>query len=363
MRAAVLVVPGRLETPTGGYVYDRRMSDNLPAYGWPVEVLELDGGFPFPSAAAVCRAAGAFAALPDRTLVLVDGLALGAIPDVIEREASRLRIVALVHLPLSADPGLDSIDGIAGVPSCVSDIAERVAADERRALRAASLVIVTGTATLDLLARYDLPRDRVVVVEPGTAPAPLARGSGGGPLRLLTVATLNPGKGHELLLEALASLPTRDWHLTCAGSTTRHPATTARVRSAIERLELSDRVSLVGELDAVRLGESYDAADLFVLATYRETYGMAVAEALARGLPIVSTTTGAIPELVGTDAGVLAPPGDRRALTDALARVIDDSKCRARLADGAARARARLPTWEQAAGRMAAALDRLDAHG
>ena len=351
MPSVVLVVPGRLETRTGGYLYDRRMTDGLRQHGWSVEVRELDESFPYPTPAALGHAARALADVPGGAPVLVDGLALGAMPAVIEREAARLRIVALVHLPLAADVGLDR------------DTAARVRAAERRALDAAALVIVTGTATLPMLAEYGIAPDKVVVVEPGTAPAPLARGSGGAPLRLLSVATFNPAKGHEILLEALATVSHRDWHLTCAGSLTRHPVTADRVRAAMRRLGLEERVSLVGDLDAARLSECYDNADVFVLATRQETYGMAVAEALAHGLPVVSTTTGAIPDLVGDDAGLLAPPGNTEALAVALARVLRDGGLRARLTEGARRARDRLPSWEQAVGKMTAALGRLDTHG
>ena len=351
MPSVVLVVPGRLETRTGGYLYDRRMTDGLRQHGWSVEVRELDESFPYPTPAALEHAARALADVPGGTSVLVDGLALGAMPAVIEREAARLRIVALVHLPLAADVGLDR------------DTAARLGAAERRALDAAALVIVTGTATLPMLAEYGIAPNKVVVVEPGTAPAPLARGSGGPPLRLLSVATLNPAKGHEILLEALAAVSHRDWQLTCAGSLTRHPATADRVRAAMRRLGLEERVSLVGDLDAARLSECYDNADVFVLATRQETYGMAVAEALAHGLLVVSTTTGAIPDLVGDDAGLLAPPGNTEALTVALARVLGDAGLRARLTEGARRARDRLPSWEQAVGKITAALGRLDTHG
>ena len=351
MRSVVFVVPGRLETPTGGYVYDRRMTEGLPQHGWSVEVRELEESFPDPTSEALDHAAQVLADIRDGTCVLVDGLALGAMPAVIEREASRLRIIALVHLPLAANVGIDP------------DTAARIAAAERRALSAAALVIVTGTATLPLLAEFGIAGDRVVVVEPGTARAPLARGSGGPPLALLSVATLNPGKGHEILLHALASIPHSGWHLTCAGSMARHPATVDRVRATMRRLELEERVSLVGELDALRLAECYDGADVFVLATLRETYGMAVAEALAYGLPVVSTTTGAIPDLVGRDAGLLAPPGNTEAFAAALARVLGDAGLRARLAEGARHVRDRLQSWDQAFGKMAAALDRVDTDG
>ena len=200
-------------------------------------------------------------------------------------------------------------------------------------------------------------------MEPGTDRAPAEVGSGGSPVRLLSVATLNPGKGHVTLLQALASVPHRDWHLACAGNLTRHPETTTRARALIHALDLDDRVSLLGELDAAALADCYRHADLFVLATRQETYGMAVAEALAHGLPVVSTATGAIPDLVGTDAGILVPPENTGALADALSRMIGDAGLRARLAAGARRAAERLPTWDEAAARLASALESLETHG
>lgn len=348
MRSVVLVVPGRLDTPTGGYAYDRRMADGLRQHGWSVEVRELDESFPYPTPAALEHAARALADLHDGSRLLVDGLALGAMPDVIEHEARRLAIAALVHLPLGADVSLDR------------NTAARLEAAEGRALAAVALVVVTGRATIPMLARYEIARDRIVVVEPGTTRAPIARGSGGTPLQLLSVATLNPGKGHEILIEALSAVPHRGWHLTCVGSMTRHPPTADRVRTAINRLAMQDRVTLVGELDGSELDEYYDRADVFVLATLQETYGMAVAEALARGLPVVSTTTGAMTDLVGNDAGLLVPPGNTEALAGALERVIGDAGLRARLTEGARRVRDRLPTWERAFAEMAAALNKLD---
>src|SRR6185503_948797 len=152
----IFVVPGSLDSRAGGYIYDRRMIEGLRQRGRPVEVRELDAAFPFPTKAALEHAAGVLAGACDGAILVVDGLALGAMPDLIEHEASRLRIVGLVHLPLAADVGIDR------------DTAARLEAGERRALAATALVIVTGSATLPMLARYTLPRDRIVVVEPGT---------------------------------------------------------------------------------------------------------------------------------------------------------------------------------------------------
>ncbi|HWF85573.1 MAG TPA: glycosyltransferase, partial [Vicinamibacterales bacterium] len=156
---------------------------------------------------------------------------------------------------------------------------------------------------------------------------------------------------------ALAAVGRDNWRLTCAGSLDRHPQTVLRLRATLRELGLEDRVSLVGDLDAAALAACYDDADVFVLATLQETYGMAVAEALARGLPVVSTSTGAIPELVGHDAGLIVPAGDIEALTAALSQVVDNPHLRARLAEGARRVRDGLPTWEDAVGKMAEALE------
>jgi glycosyltransferase involved in cell wall biosynthesis len=351
MREIVVVVPGRLETRTGGYEYDRRMIAGLRERGWPVDVRELNGSFPHPTATALAHAALVFAAIPDRTIVLVDGLALGSLPVEVEREASRLKFVALVHLPLAAEIGLDR------------DRAGRLEVSERRALASAALVVVTGRTTVDALTRYGVPRSRIAVVEPGTDRAPLARGSAGAPLHLLSVAAITAGKGHEILFRALEAVPNRNWLLTCAGSLDRDPATVERLRARLRAGGLQDRISLPGELGGDALEVCYHSADIFVLATLHETYGMAVAEALAHGLPVVSTTTGAIPELVGSPgsgeqpAGLLVPPGDVDGMTAALSTLVGNPRAREQFAEGARRVRDHLPTWDAAAGKMAAALN------
>ena len=344
MTPAVLVAPGPVDSRTGGYIYDRRLVEGLRRLGRQVDVLELDPSFPRPTPTALEHASRTLAAVPTGTITIVDTLALGPLAAIIMREASRLPVVALVHLPLAATFGLERDD------------AARFEHGERRALAVAALVIVTGRAALPLITRYGVDASRVVVVEPGTDPAPLARGSRPGPVELLTVATLTPGKGHEMLLEALAALGDSAWRLTCAGSLTRDPATAARVRSTAARLRLDNRVTFAGDLDQRGLAACYDRADVAVLATWQETYGMAVAEALAHGLPVVATMTGAIPDLVGDDAGLLVPVGDTTALTAALAGVLGDSGLRARLAEGARRRRDRLPTWDDAATAMSTAI-------
>jgi glycosyltransferase involved in cell wall biosynthesis len=363
MEPVVLVVPGRLDARTGGTIYDRRIVEGLRRRGWRTNVLELDVSFPFPTSPALAQADAGLAAIPAGSVVVVDSLAFGAMPDLITREAERVTIVALLHQPLAAASGLASAS------------AARFEEAECRALAAVALVIVTGSATIDMIASCGVTFERIVVVEPGTDAAPLARGSsarrttdapkseGSGTLQLLSVATVQPGKGHDVLLEALAAVPCRSWRLTCAGSLTRHPATANRLRDMVESLGMQDHVSFVGDLDRAALAVCYDAADIFVLATEQETYCMAVAEALACGLPVVATMTGAIPDLVGESGGLLVPVGDKPALIDALSRVLSDAPLRSRLAEGACRVRRRLPTWEDASERMSGALRALLPHG
>jgi glycosyltransferase involved in cell wall biosynthesis len=349
-RTLVVIVPGDLDTLTGGYGYDRRIISALRDRSWKVAVETLDGSFPQPSAEARQWAVSVLGDIPDDTTVLIDGLAFGVLPSEVEREQTRLRLVALVHHPLAAETGLDG-----GTASRLKD-------SERRALAAARRVIVTSRATASTLDEYHVPASRIAIVEPGTDRAPLAHGSRDESVRLLCVASVIPRKGHETLIRALATLRDRPWHLTCVGSVDRDRPTSDRVRALVREHDLSDRVTFTGDLRPPELGVEYDRADVFVLPTFYEGYGMVVAEALARGLPVVATATGGIRDLVADEAGILVPSGDVLALAGALADVVGDATLRSKLASGARRVRDRLPTWDDAATRMSAALESVSAH-
>lgn len=353
-----LLVPGDLGTRTGGYGYDREILAGLARLGWTTAVCALDASFPRPTAAARAHAVQALAALPDDMLVLADGLAFGVLDREAAHEATRLRFVGLVHHPLALENG---------VPA---DRVAALVASERGALACARGVVVTSRATVTSLAPYAVPADRIAVVLPGTPELPLARGTRGrdvvrpeAPVALLSVATLTPRKGHDVLIAALARLAHLPWHLTLAGSVTMHPPTTAAVRGAIDAHGLADRVTFSGDLDEEALRAAYDAADVFVLPTRHEGYGMAIAEAVAAGLPVVATPTGAIPDLVDEASGVIVLIDDVDALTTALARVIGDDDARTALAAGAVRRRDTLPRWADSAIAMDDALRRFAANG
>jgi glycosyltransferase involved in cell wall biosynthesis len=338
----VLVVPGSLDTPTGGYVYDRRIVEGLRTLGWQVEVRSLDGSFPSPDEAARAATASAFASIPSGLTVLVDGLAGGVIPAVMEREATRLRVVSLVHHPLADETGISPEDRSA------------FTASERRSVAASRRVVVTSRATAMRVSElFGVAPEHIAVVEPGVDRGPLSQGSESATPALLCVATISPRKGYGTLVRALAMIRDRPWHLTIVGSLDRHRPSVELLRESLHAAGLEGRVTLAGEADAPRISTYYQRSDLFVLATEYEGYGMVVAEALAHGLPVVSTPVGAIPDLVGNDAGMLVPVGDTRGLADAIAKVFDNADVRLRLRTGAARIRDRLDSWETASKRMA----------
>ncbi len=352
-RTLTFLIPGDIRSASGGYVYDRRMVAELRARGWEVTVHPLDASFPDPTPAALVDADRVLAGMASRTCVLVDGLALSAMPTVLRAHAGRLTLLALIHMPLAADPTLG------GDPERL----RRVRQAEAEALHTVRHVFVTGESSREALLDYGLRDEQISIIEPGTDEAPLARRPSDGILRMLCVATVHPGKGHDLLIDALAPLASWPWQLTCIGSLTRRPDTVARLRAQIHRCGLTERIALMGEVEPAELTRHYLQADLLVLATRFETYGMAVAEGLAHGLPIVSTRTGAIPDLVGTQAGLLVAPGDLEGLRAALRSVLGQPALLASLASGAAAVRQRLPRWTDAGERFALALERLESVG
>ena len=344
-RKVYFLIPGDPDRRTGGTIYDRRIMAGLAALGWSVALQRLDASFPAPTPAALAEADCVLAAMPNQSLAVIDGLALGAMPEVAAAHGDRLRLIGLVHHPLALETGLDEAQR------------QRLLFSEREALRQVRQVIVTSPSTVRALVDYDVAPERCAVVLPGVDPAPLATGSGRREFTWLCTASLTPRKGHAVLFRALARLKDRAWRLRCAGGDVHGPATAAHLRTLVGELGLSDRVEWLGELETVALEAAYQQADGFVLPSFYEGYGMVLAEALARGLPIISTTAGAIPDTVPVNAGLLVPPGDEAALAEALVRFLDEPGLRERLAAGARAARETLADWSVVSTRFAGELE------
>lgn len=341
-------VPGNLATPTGGYGYDRRIIHELRGLGWQVDVVDVGDGFPFPSVAQRAKALTTLSAVPAGCPTVLDGLAFGALPEA-GGLRSRAPLIALVHQPLALDPGLHPKQ------------ADAFRETERAALGAAARVLVTSEATARIVTTdYNVPAQRISVVRPGNDPVPPAPGSNDGVVRLLSVGSVVPVKGYDLLITAVATLADLPWRLTIAGDVTRNLAAAARLNADIAAHGLGDRVAVLGAVPPERMIELYLAADVFVLASRFEGYGMALTEAIAHGLPVVSTMAGAIPDTVPAGTGLLVPPDDIAALARALRRMISERAERQRLAMNARAAAARFPTWRDSARLFAGAIERWD---
>ncbi|WP_431904477.1 glycosyltransferase family 4 protein [Amycolatopsis thermoflava] len=336
----IFILPGDVddpELPSGGNVYDRRISRELTALGRPVREVAIAGSWPRPSPAARAALDRALAAADPGSLVVIDGLVACGVPDVVVPHAARLRLVVLVHMPLADETGAHAeLDDL-----------------ERSTLRAASAVVTPSARTAARLVRHHgLPRDRVHVVTPGTDPAPLSAGE-----ELLCVASLTPHKGQDVLVEALAAVADLDWACRLVGPVHRSPAFAARVRDLVARHGLTARVTITGPLTGTALEDAYARAGLLVLPSRSETYGMVVTEALARGIPVLtSVETEALGRAAdGSPPGIVVPPGDVDALAGALRSWLTSGGTRSALRRAARSRRDGLLPW----GTTARVMDRI----
>ena len=336
MTELAFVVPGRLDQLTGGYLYDRHVIDGLRSRGHAVKVVELGAN----------DGETALAKLADGTTTIIDGLALPDLERAVIAERRRLRLVALVHHPLGEETGLSGA------------AAERLIRLEGATLHRFRGVVCPSARTAAAVEAYGIPSDRIFVIPPGTAKPDRPLRPRRGPVRsLLCVASVIPRKGHRVLVAALTRLRDLEWRMLCIGSLDRDPRTARSIRQLISAARLGGRVTLAGEQPPRMVMRAYRAADLFVLPSLHEGYGMAFAEAMAHGLPIIATTAGAIAETVPSEAGLLVRPGDAAALARALRRVITEEALAVRLAAGARAAGGRLPDWRRATERWEQALD------
>lgn len=335
--AVHMVVPAGIDDPTrpsGGNTYDRRVRDGLLAAGRAVHVHEVSG----PNGAL----AAALARIPDGSVVLVDGLVGSPAPDVLVPESRRLRLVALVHMPLGQVEPDEREEAVLGA--------------------VAASVTTSAWARRALLELYSLPAHRVHVAEPGVEAADLVTGTPAGG-SLLAVAAVIPGKGHDVLLDAFAQLKSLRWECLCAGTLERDPAFVAGLRRRAVDAGLDGRVRFAGAQAEKELARSYESADLLVLPSRSETYGMVITEALARGLPVVAADVGGVTEALGhggdgTRPGVLVPPDDPSALAGALRSWLEDAEFRRRLRRAARERRESLAGWSETTAALADVLTR-----
>ncbi|HSE09553.1 MAG TPA: glycosyltransferase family 4 protein [Nocardioidaceae bacterium] len=322
--------------PSGGNVYDRRLCNELAALGWSVKEHHVRGTWPTPAPTDLAALGEVVSGIPDGASVVLDGLVALTAPEVLVREADRLRLVVLVHMPLS------------GREPWQQTSVER--AREGAVLAAAAAVVTPSTWTRRLvLDRHAIRPELVHVARPGADRAAIAPGTKSGG-ELLCVGSVTPDKGHDVLLAALGTIRHLTWRCTCVGSLDADPAFVDLLRRQADELEIGDRLRTTGPLAGARLDEAYATADLLVTASRAETYGMVVTEALAHGLPVVATEVGGLPEALGWAPGsgrpgLMVPVDAPAALADALRAWLGDPELRIRLRCAAEERRATLSGW------------------
>jgi glycosyltransferase involved in cell wall biosynthesis len=331
-----LIVPGPLKTVSGSHTYDRRMADGLRASGHDVAVVELNGRLPDPDQASIYAARTTWAALPTDSVKLIDGLALPAFDGLPLHQ-----VTALVHHPASLETGMPP------------ETLDRLHATDVAMFRDLPRLVVTSDQTAELLVRdFGAPVERISVIIPGIDDLPRCAGSAGPACRILSVGTLIPRKGHDVLLHALSRLFDLDWTLTIAGPSDRDPVHAATLRALTEELKIANRVHFVEQVTEALWADS----DLFALTSYFEGYGVAIAEAMRRGLVVAVTNVGAVPTMVGPEAGVVCAPGDVEQISKAIRRLIFDRALLHDMAEVAWQAGQLLPSWHEQAERLAAVL-------
>lgn len=345
MNQIVFAVPGDIDTQSGGYSYDRRLISQLRLQGRTVTHLELGASYPTPSALDAARAASALKNLPADCVVIIDGLALGALDSEVVA-GLKAQLVALIHHPLALEGDLDEVRR------------QFLFETERANLQHAKRVIVPSSYTASLLVSdYEVAPDRVTVAKPGTDRPNQSQLRLEPPL-ILSVGIQVPRKGHDVLLQALANLKQFAWQAVIAGPAL-DPEYSSRLKSLREELGLTERVAIEGQVSEERLAELYGGASIFALATRFEGYGMVFGEAMAHGLPIVSCDVGAVSETVPAKAALLVKPDNPVAFAAAIQKLLVAEKLRAELADAALVAGSTLISWEDSAALVGELLDSL----
>lgn len=317
------IVPAPFTLVTGGYEYDRRITQALGMAGHDVHIHQLAGRHPQPDDAARASAHAVWAALPDDGVVVIDNLGLLSFA-ALAAELPRRRVVILNHHPLGLETGLDPA------------LAETMLDAERKLSHAARHIITTSATTRATLeTRFGLAAARITAIEPGTAPATRSTGSGQASVNILAIGSLIVRKGHDILLRAMAKLFDLDWHLTIAGSPAHDPQTAAALCAMPAALGIAGRVTFLGEMTGAPLAELWRHADMFALATRYEGFGMAITEALRRGLPVAVCDGGAAGALIRPEFGVVCPVDDVVQLSKALRRLIFDGNLRRSMSNAA----------------------------
>jgi len=328
MTTCALVVPGGPMGRTGGTLYGQHLLAGLRQLGHRVQVVTLDDRWPWPREPD--RHVHRLGRLEQGLPLLVDGLLWTGLAPALGPVLPRHPCTVIVHSPLFRETGLTTVQRA------------RLFDAEAEALQLAQHIVGTGGPTVrDLRAQFGL---KAHCIEPGIHPRPPAPASD--PTALACLATVTPRKDHPFLLKVLSETVLRNHRLACAGSLARSPTHAIRCQALAETLSVADRTTWHGELGPGPLAHLLDHTGTLVQTAHYEAYGMAIAEAVAAGIPVVSRPAGALEGACG-EAAVIVDTDDPAVFAEAI-HDLDHTGLR-RIAR---RIAPTLPGWKAVAGRF-----------
>ena len=344
----LFIIPGDINLPTGGYIYDRTILERWQQLGINYELISLDGNFPFPTTAEKKKALDRISDFPRADIAIIDGLAGGALPEFLETLATKMKVVALIHHPLCLENGL------------TEEQSKQLERSEADGLKFVTGIVTSSTTTAETVTDLFNISVPLQPIEPGVERGEVnSKQIARGPVNLLCVGSIIERKGHRVLFEALSELTDLDWHLDCIGKTDFDPALYDGLERYLAENNLSSRITFHGAVDSSKLQNAYMNADLFVLPSLYEGYGMVYAEAIVRGIPVIATTAGAIPQTVPDGCGLLVEPNDVPSLKEALKKALSHEDLRSKMRLSCYEAEPNFPTWESSAKEMAEFLESL----
>lgn len=338
----LFVIPGDINLPTGGYRYDKEIINAWKTLGIDVELISLEGNYPFPSEQDKAQALEAINNFPKADIAVVDGLLGGASPEFMQALSKIMPVTALIHHPLCLENGLNE------------NTAQALKDSEQKGLEFVSQIITTSPATTRTVTElFGFDKTKIHTVLPGVKRTQTSQGSKNKTVQLLCVGSIIERKGHTFLLQALSRLKDLNWRLDCYGSTAFDTKLFDDLQRIVKAQNLSEKVIFHGAVTDDLIEAAYAKSDVFVLPSLYEGYGMVYAEAIVRGLPVIATTAGAIPDTVPKTCGILVEPKNIEMLKKALEQLISDKDLRDNYKQGAINAESGFPTWQGSAMRFA----------
>ncbi|MBN1455823.1 MAG: glycosyltransferase family 4 protein [Methanomicrobia archaeon] len=345
MRIATIVL-GNIDALTGGYLYMRKAVEYLRAHDTETEVLSIPA-LPFPYLLQLCSNIVLCFRFPRRQydVVVEDEMAHPALFLFNHwlKFGTQTKIVVIVHM-LWWKAAKNSLKAryVKFIEMQLLKTADRIIANSHYTRAELEAVGIPGSIITVSHPGYDLPFSNTTWA---SAPRPARDRIA---LKLLTVANITPLKGLDMLIEALARLSDPALTLDIVGDEHRDLRYSQRLKASVARYGLETRVRFHGQQPPDKLARFYADADILVLPSHCEAFGIVVAEAMAFGLPIVATRCGGIPELV-TDGenGFLVPPNDVSSLAEAIQKLAADPARRARCGRSSDEKTRNLNTWDE----------------